>query len=220
MPRPYPVSLRRTQRGISLIIAMLMLAVIGLTSAAVMRNATSAGQIATNNRLQTQASQLAQLALVFCENQLTLASGVRAATPYTGAPAPFTVSGNWTSGGGQPAHALTASELGGTAPRVAPQCLIETTAVPRVFTVTARGFSPDFRADAGSGATRSGSVVWLQATVLTGDIAPASGSAPPGAAASVPASTAASPPTSTAAVCAAGCTLRQRLWQRLLTPPF
>ena len=45
-------------RGFSLIIAMLMLAVIGLASAAIMRNATSGDQVANNNRLQTQACLL------------------------------------------------------------------------------------------------------------------------------------------------------------------
>ena len=59
-------------RGFSLIVAMLMLAVIGLASAAIMRNAISGDQVANNNRLQTQASQYAQLALRFCLGQLGL----------------------------------------------------------------------------------------------------------------------------------------------------
>ena len=55
---------------------MLMLAVIGLASAAIMRNAVSGDQVANNNRLQTQASQYAQLALRFCIGQLDNADDI------------------------------------------------------------------------------------------------------------------------------------------------
>ena len=77
---------------------------------------------------------------------------------------------------------------------------MEATNVPDVYTVTARGFSADFRADRSTGATRSGSTVWLQATVLAvGDSSEAGGSP---------------------AAAAGPLLVRQRLWQQLLTPPF
>jgi type IV pilus assembly protein PilX len=185
-------------RGFSLIIAMLMLAVIGLASAAIMRNATSGDQVANNNRLQTQANQYAQLALRFCESQLALAPSSRSVPLLPLAtPAAWTAQASWT--GTNAAHTLVAAEIGSaTLPRVAPQCVMETTALPNVFTVTARGFSADFKADPGTGATRAGSAVWLQATLY------AEGDA--GAAANV--------------ATAGPLTVRQRLWQQLLTPPF
>ena len=94
---------RARARGFSLIIAMLMLAVIGLASAAIMRNATSGDQVANNNRLQTQANQYAQLALRFCESQLALPSAMRSVALLPAAtPAAWTVQGNW-SGTGSPA---------------------------------------------------------------------------------------------------------------------
>jgi Tfp pilus assembly protein PilX len=200
-------------RGFSLIIAMLMLAVIGLASAAIMRNATSGDQVAINNRLQTQAGQYAQLALRFCEMQLAQAPAARSATLFDAAtPAAWTTRSYWTTSGSNSAHTLSATDMASSVqPRVAPQCMMEGTALPHVYTVTARGFSPDFHADSGTGATRSGSVVWVQATVYadSADAAPGVDSARQGGGAA-------------SATCAAGCalTVRQRVWQQLLTPPF
>ena len=189
-------------QGFSLIIAMLMLAVIGLASAAIMRNATSGDQVANSNRLQTQANQYAQLALRFCETQLALASGSRSVTLLPAAtPGAWSVQRNWTAAGTNSAHTLAAAEIGSaTQPRVAPQCLMEASEVPNVYTVTARGFSADYRADPATGVTRSGSTVWLQATIY---------------ATGAPGTESAAGAASTGAL-----TVLQRQWQQLLTPPF
>jgi type IV pilus assembly protein PilX len=200
-PRVPPARGAARARGFTLIVAMLMLAIIGLASAAIMRNATSGDQAANSNRLQTQANQYAQLAMRFCENQLALAPAARAVT-LLGAtnPSAWTVQRSWTTSGANSAHTLSATDIGSaTQPHLPPQCLLEATAVPDVYTITARGFSADFHADAATGSTRTGSAVWLQATIY----APGDGSAPGAAAASDSAPT-----------------LRQRLWQQLLTPPF
>jgi type II secretory pathway pseudopilin PulG len=192
-------------RGFSLIVAMLMLAVIGLASAAIMRNAVSGDQVANNNRLQTQASQYAQLALRFCVSQLAHAPETRVARllPLTTPPA-WTTQRNW-SDTGNVAHTLTPAEIGASVqPRVAPQCLAEATSLPSTYTVTARGFSADFKADPSTGATRTGSAVWVQATIYADSQASAAGE-PPAAAGTVPAGPLA---------------VRQRTWQQLLTPPF
>ena len=196
-----------TVRGFSLIIAMLMLAVIGLASAAIMRNATSGDQVANNNRLQTQANQYAQLALRFCETQMAQPPGARkvALLPAV-SPAAWTVQRNWTTTGSGSAHTLSAAEIGSaTQPRIAPQCVMEATSVANVYTVTARGFSADFKADPGTGATRSGSTVWLQATIFAESDDGTSG----GGGASAGAAAVTGP-----------LTIKQRLWQQLLTPPF
>lgn len=184
---------------------MLMLAVIGLASAAIMRNATSGDQVANNNRLQTQANQYAQFALRFCEIQMAQLPAARRVTLFpVGSKAAWTVRDNWTQAGSSSAHTLAAAEIGSAVqPRVAPQCMMEATDVPNVYTVTARGFSADYKADPGTGATRSGSTVWLQATIFAeSDDAGAGGSATNAGAATGP------------------LTVRQRLWQQLLTPPF
>jgi type IV pilus assembly protein PilX len=196
-----PARARASERGISLIVALLLLAVIGIASAAIIRNATSGDQVASNYRLQTQASQYAQLALRFCESQLELpaADRVAALAPApVGAPPAWAGAANWIGGGAHPAHTLAAAEIGGALqPRVAPQCLAEATDTAEVYTVTVRGFSADFHADAKSGATRSGAAVWLQATLVATDRGPVG-------------------------ACTADCglTVQQRLVQLLLTPPF
>ena len=193
-------------RGFSLIVAMLLLAVIGLVSAAIMRNAVSGDQAANGNRLQTQASQYALLALRFCETQLAQPASTRVVPLRSAAtPAAWTSQRSWTSSDTNAAHTLAAGEIGSAVqPRVAPQCQMEATAVPDVYTVTARGFSADFKADSSTGATRTGSAVWLQATIYATVDAGASASS-----------------TATVDAAAAGpLTVRQRLWQQLLTPPF
>ena len=160
---------RRRPRGFSLILAMLTLALIGLTSSAIMRNAVSADQSVANNRLLAQANQFAQVALRFCEGQLTLAPAARTVPAFdAGVPPAWMPRANWTRAGALPAHTLVAADISSPVmPPVAPQCMIEATVLAHVFVVTARGFSPDFGADPMSGATRSGAVVWLQSTVLT-----------------------------------------------------
>ena len=119
-------------------------------------------------------------------------------------PEAWTVQRNWAATGKAVAHTLVAAEIGSAVqPRVPPQCLMEATAVPTIYTVTARGFSADFKADPGTGATRSGSTVWLQATIFAeSDGAQARGI------------------TANAVVATGPLAIRQRQWQQLLTPPF
>jgi type IV pilus assembly protein PilX len=201
--RPVTRATPAPARGFSLVIAMLMLAVIGLASAAILRNAASGDQVANNNRLQTQASQYAQFALRFCERQLALPAASREAQVWAaGSPPAWTLPDSWATRGERIARTLAAADIGGAQqPRVAPQCLMEATAATHLYTVTARGFSGDFRADPLSGATTSGSVVWLQATLHAEGDGGASATPAPGAS-------------------GAALTVRKRLWQQLLTPPF
>jgi hypothetical protein len=189
-------ALVRRARGFSLVIAMLMLAAIGLASAAIMRNAISADQVVNDSRLQMQALQYAQVALRFCESQLALAASLRrvALQPVATPPA-WTAHADWTGEGA--GHTLAAAEIGILVrPRVPPQCLMEATAVPGLYTVTARGFSADYRSDPATGVTLNGAAVWLQATIHAQGEA---GAPDP---------------------LAGALTIRQRVWQQLLTPPF
>lgn len=167
LQRPYPSPYQRQPaRGVSLIIAMLMLVIIGIMSVSIMRSVTSTDQVSTGNRVQTQASQAAQLALRFCEDQLD--NQTRVITNPAQTPAAWTIKANWTTGGANMAYTLRPRDVqGGSAnfPAVPPQCLTEVSAFdPTVYTVTARGFSADYVHDS-SYATTNGSVVWLQSTV-------------------------------------------------------
>ena len=85
MPRLFDVrftsrSAQALQTGVSLIIVLIMLVIIGLTSAAAMRNATSGEKVTNNIRLQNLAQQYAEAALRYCEAEMLKASADRVPT--------------------------------------------------------------------------------------------------------------------------------------------
>jgi type IV pilus assembly protein PilX len=169
----------KRQRGLSLILTLIMLAIIGMTAAASMRGAISGEKTVNNMRLESQANEYAEVALRYCEDQLVLESAARVPTLQdTQLPAPVSItallgqqSATWTA---TPSLVTTvpATEIAGdassTSPTQAPQCFVDRATLPGgslTFVVTARGFSPGYSARP-DGTTRSGSVVWLQ-SVLT-----------------------------------------------------
>jgi type IV pilus assembly protein PilX len=184
-----PRALRRDD-GVSLIIVMIMLVIIGLTSAAAIRNATY-GERATNNiRMQNLAQQYAEAALRYCESQLTLADAARVNTLKnasvfndTGAgiatAANFPAAGwnqgvTWIGVGGAATSRTTVPLLqlqsvnSAFTPTVRPQCVVERQRLPdnsEATVITSRGFSPDYTFNAITGVTTAGSVVWLQSTI-------------------------------------------------------
>lgn len=163
------------QRGVTLIIALIMLVVIGLASAAVMRSSLTSDVVANNARLHTLAQQAAQLALRFCETQVERDSkdwvgGFTINAASSGAPY-WTSFDTWHGGGAVSAVDVPDAVLGSGdssfKPATPPQCMAEwTNALPGVKTVivTARGFSPDYD-QSGDGRQTAGSVVWLQSTL-------------------------------------------------------
>jgi len=176
----------RKQRGISLIIVLIMLVIIGLTSAAAIRSATSGEKLSNNMRVQNLAQQYAEAALRFCEAEVAKADADRrptlmeakiftpanlaVATPATQWNDPAT----WNNTGGAkdsltpiPVDQLKSVDSS-FSPTVLPQCVAEKQVMNDLkiaYVITARGFSPDYTADAATGATTSGSVVWLQSTL-------------------------------------------------------
>lgn len=173
---------RSAQRGVSLLIAMCMLVIIGLVSVSVMRNAKSSDAVSANTRAQTQANQYAQAAERFCESQI----GTKALLGYVpGTTGPYwTTFANWySSSGSTKAYTLTTQDLSNSAKDIAtppkgamPQCMFEDVPGPgfgvNAYIVTARGFSLDYVAES-SGNTKTGSVVWLQAYVNVQSSVPA-----------------------------------------------
>jgi type IV pilus assembly protein PilX len=163
----------RGQSGVVLVVALVMLAIIGLMSAAIMRNAISTDVVSDNNRRQTQANQAAQAALRYCEKLVT-----GAVTPPAGSPA-FSVAAAVPSEANETwfgfANWLVAQTAGGPAlvPSTVyttskpPQCMAQhrtLTGANDVIVVTARGFSDNHEQDA-QGHTKAGSVIWLQSIV-------------------------------------------------------
>jgi len=172
---------KSSMRGISLIIVLIMLIIIGVTAASAMRSATSAQRATNNMRMDALAQQYAEAALRYCETQLQLPDAQRTNTLKAAVipPTTFAASGweqlvTWTgtpgSGGASatrtPIPAQNISTSGITVvPTTLPECVAETqtTGSPTftVTVVTARGFSPDYSKDS-SGNTTGGAVVWLQ----------------------------------------------------------
>lgn len=175
--------IERQQRGMSLIVVLIMLIVIGITAASGMRSATSEQRATNNLRLESTAQQYAEAALRYCETQLQITNtATRVVTLRTIPTTTFQVTGwedplSWTAANGRASSTRTSvpanviSTAGITeVPGTLPQCVAETqtqgagTATFEVTVLTARGFSPDYAADA-DGKTTSGSVVWLQSII-------------------------------------------------------
>jgi Tfp pilus assembly protein PilX len=177
------------QRGVSLLIVLIMLVVIGLTSAASLRSASSNERISNNFRMHALAEQYAEAALRYCETQLSLADGARvdslkdiSLTAFTGTDYPAWANPlTWTGTGGASAsltrvpEALVTSADSAFKPVHLPQCAVEILSIPltqngepagaaNAYVITARGFSTDYSASP-QGASLTGSVVWLQSVV-------------------------------------------------------
>ena len=172
----------RQQRGVVLVIALIMLIVIGLASVAVMRNVMNTDLVSENNRRQSQAMQAAQTALRYCETQLEAGQNPQAASTSQSEES-WRAFSKWQEDGtslsqGKPIRVPAASlnssnhqtsryaDSGPTA-KLRPQCMAQsrdTGSGTPIIVVTARGFSDDYSA-ANNGITTSGAVVWLQSIV-------------------------------------------------------
>lgn len=162
------------QQGMALIVALVLLAVIGLTSAAVMRGSLNSDLMANTARVQSLATQAAHLALRYCESELVKPSPAIPvlAARASGEPGQWEDFGKWFPEGGDartvPDAWLKSADGGVSATQRSPQCLAEHSPLGgTAYIVTARGFSPDFSEDS-RGRTQTGSVVWLQSQLLLG----------------------------------------------------
>ena len=207
------IQLRLARRqGASLIIVLVMLVVIGLTSAASLRNASSNERVSHNFRMHWLAEQYAEAALRYCQSQLLLADAQRVSSLQEAALMPISASApgwanpqTWSGSGGafasltSVAQSFIESSDSAFVPQRLPQCVVERQALPLlqngvsvgsadVYVITARGFSPDYR-ESLPGA-RSGAVVWLQCRLSVQRAAPGD----------------------------AG-TLADRVWMRIINPP-
>lgn len=167
------------QKGVSLIVVLIMMIVIGLTAASAMRGATSEQLLTNNVRRQSTAQQYAEAALRYCEAQLQLPDASRVSTlKSTVIPtATLALSGwediaTWTSSTGRASATRTQvpvsvlSDVNVAAPSTLPECVVEMQPLSgsptySITVVTARGFSQDYSANA-DGTTKQGAVVWLQ----------------------------------------------------------
>jgi len=137
----------------------------------VMRGALSSDLVTNNVRVQSLANQAAQVALKYCEKQVGNPGGLP--PDFNLRPKPvdpktkldWETFGNWSNVDivNNVPEEFMKSELSSFWPKM-PQCIAQYTQFggKDAIVITARGFSPDFKADDDTGATEAGSVVWLQ----------------------------------------------------------
>ena len=156
------------QRGVVLIVVLIMLVVIGLASAFTMRQAINSDAVSQNVRSEALAQEAAQIALNYCEQQAVENSA--SIKPHSDQ-GHWNDQANWRLAVGDSAPTTLAEEdvaqdNPSFTPSVMPQCMAEKSGVDdKVVIVTARGFSPDYEVDATSNQTKRGAVVWLQSTI-------------------------------------------------------
>ncbi len=168
------------QRGIVLIMSLIMLVVISMLATMSMRNATSSEAVSSGVRTTALASQAAEAALRYCENTtFQIRSGTAAPAGFnildTSTPPLWQSTANWdqvtTSVFLVPLATVNNAD-GYAAYKRSPECMIERVPVvtasgavsnTSTYVITARGFGPEVVSTAGIRPV--GSEVWLQSTI-------------------------------------------------------
>ncbi len=176
------------ERGIVLVIAMILLIVVSLLAVSSMRNATSTEAVLGNVRTSQLASQAAEIALSHCEYSVgeVLTSAGLYTTTFTSSnilaasSVPTWQSTTvWDTSSTTalfvlPISSVNQTGMTSTTYQRPPECMVEPLVVmlssgvvttSNSFVITARGFGPEVPA-ADAGRSRPvGSVVWLQSTI-------------------------------------------------------
>mgnify|MGYP000098892943 CR=1 FL=1 len=166
-------------RGVSLIITLIMLVIIGLTAASAMRGAASSERVTNSLRMEGLAQQYAEAALRYCEQQISMADAAR--TPSlqevnivapAGSTPDWQVTATWWPSSGARTTIVPLTQIRSSdsslSPSTLPRCFAERATLPDgtpVTLITARGFSPDYEASSTNGETLRGSSVWVQSTI-------------------------------------------------------
>jgi Tfp pilus assembly protein PilX len=180
---PHRPSLPGRQQGIVLVIALILLGIVGITSAMAIRSALEGDTIATSLRSVNLTNQAAETALRWCELQARNAdvSPAASAAPLqqplddSQFPSRWSTLAGFTANAVQvPAAVMTAAGM--TNLPTLPQCIVENnTAMQQIldgngystgsrsYVVTVRAFSPDYNR---AGANKVGNEVWLQSNLI------------------------------------------------------
>lgn len=165
----------KEERGIVLVLALILLVIISMVAIMSVKGSISGEQVSNNLRSNAVATQAAETALRFCENEVL--SGVTTLVindlPVAGTetiPNLWATRANWTAAMANTATAAitNSTDAAGRTLNTLPQCMIEKYplvtlqgAPPRdSYLITARGFSPDYAVNGGQ--VISGGEVWLQ----------------------------------------------------------
>lgn len=176
----------QAERGIVLVIALILLVIISLLAVTSLRNAGSSESVAGNVRTTELATQAADIALRHCESSAIKITKRIANDSDTSAQATYpttlveanvqrvTTADQWKSVSNWDStttavFVLPSDLVGNTATyQRPPECMVESltgvtpTGPPASFVITARGFGPEVAAGTGRPA---GTVVWLQSTI-------------------------------------------------------
>lgn len=184
---------RHRPQGLVLVVALILMAAIGIASTAAMRLALTGSAIAMGLRAQNEATQAAEVALRWCEvqtrmrasgavnglsNEFTLIEADQATDNLWQTLATFTARSRPV-----PALIMAAAGMPALAANQLPRCLAQESnglkssepaisdgnldfknSTFRQFLITVRAFSPDFRT--GTDGEDGGSEVWIQSTLI------------------------------------------------------
>lgn len=177
-------NLLHTQRGVVLVIALIMLVIISLLATLSIRNAVSTESVSGNVRTTQLAGQAAEIALRYCEEavvQINSGTVTLATIPtiqdYAEPPLWKDPVANWDIATSV-AFVIPATSVNqGSGPATfnrPPECMVErmqvvTTAgvisTTSTYVITARGFGPEVDAADAARSRPAGSEVWMQSTI-------------------------------------------------------
>lgn len=188
-----PFKPNRQQRGIVLLIALIMLVVVSLLVVNSVRNAGSTEAVVGNVRTTELATQAAEVALRHCEASLLARLSATSATPSTylttfndtdiqssAIPPHWQSLANWDVSPPAayivPLALVNQAGMATTTYKRPPECMVERLPVPPIaagavasasssFVVTARGFGPEVVAADASRSRPLGSEVWMQSQI-------------------------------------------------------
>ena len=169
------------ERGIVLVLALILLVIISMVAIMAVKGSISGEQVSNNLRSNAVATQAAETALRYCENEVlsgvsTLAiQDVPLGATDSVFPTVWATRANWSTTKANTVTAAIANSANaaGRTLNALPQCMIEKFPMPgggtggtdrEAYVITARGFSPDYALDSG-GKVISGGEVWLQSVL-------------------------------------------------------
>jgi type IV pilus assembly protein PilX len=172
------------QKGVILIVAMIMLVVISLLATLSIRNAISNEASSGSTRTKMLAMQAAEIALRYCEDAVVAIKNGTGTYALTAADIQaYSSTPKWTSttlwdttptvAFILPSSSVNGSGISTTFSRM-PECMVETmpeadgtgvTTATNTYVITARGFGPEVPAADSSRTRPQGSEVWLQSTI-------------------------------------------------------
>jgi type IV pilus assembly protein PilX len=186
---PKQVPFAQAQRGVVLIIALILLVIISLLAITSLRNVGSSEMVAGNVRTTELATQAADIALRHCESSAIKITKLIADPSDSSAQATYATTflpanvlrantavqwqstPNWDTST-TAAFEIPSSLVGGTTTfKRPPECMVESltgvtpSGPPASFIITARGFGPEVAAVDASHTRPVGTVVWLQSTI-------------------------------------------------------